>query len=144
MALRGWLGVLSFRLAARFLSVRGAGRFGWFFSYGNYREGCSWDGRVGGCGLFADEVRKRPGGLCSLGAFFSVWIVLYMGLPLFYFRLRRAMAWAAMAVETNRAAAAPVCSTLVWTSCGVSAGAGVSVAWMVGCGAVLMLVMTRR
>lgn len=27
----GWLGVLSFRLAARFSAVRGAGRFSWFF-----------------------------------------------------------------------------------------------------------------
>lgn len=30
----GWRGVLSFRLAVRSLSMRGEGRFGWFFSYG--------------------------------------------------------------------------------------------------------------
>lgn len=59
--------------------------------------------------------------------------------PSSYFRLRRAMVWAAMAAEASRAVAAPACSTPVWTSCGVSAGAGAgaSVAWMVGCGGVL-------
>lgn len=64
------------------------------------------------------------------------------GAPLSYFLLRRAMAWAAMAVVASRAVAAPACSTPVWTSCGVSAGAGASVAWMVGCGAVLICVIT--
>ena len=48
-----------------------------------------------------------------------------------------------MAAEANRAAAAPACSTPVWTSCGVSVGAGVGVlvACIVGCGGVLTLLI---
>lgn len=65
------------------------------------------------------------------------------GVPSSYFLLRRAMVLAARAAEANRAAAAPACSTPVWTSCGVSAGAGagVLVACIVGCGAVLICVI---
>lgn len=48
------------------------------------------------------------------------------GLPLFYFLLRRVMVLAAMAAVAGRAVAAHACSTPVWPSCGVSAGAMVA------------------
>lgn len=63
------------------------------------------------------------GFICSLGAFFLVWIVLYTGCrcSTCYARiLRRVMVWAAMAVVASREVAAPAFSTPVWTSCGVS------------------------
>lgn len=70
-------------------------------------------------------MRERPWGfICSLGAFFLVWIVLYTGCrcSTCYARLlRRVMVWAAMAVVESREVAAPACSTPVWTSYGVSA-----------------------
>ena len=123
-----------FLLDGSFLRYAGRGVLGGFFMW-KLSEGCSW----GEADLLRRMVRERPGGL-SVPSGRSSWFGLfYMWVLSLYFLLRRAMVWVAMAVEASRAAPAPACSTPVWTSCGVSvgAGAGASVAWMVGCGGVL-------
>ena len=84
VVLLGWWGVLPFRLTARFLSVRGAGRFGWFFHM-----------ELSG-GLFEEEwvacLRRDERSECgnASGVYLFPWGVLLgldcfiYGLPLFY------------------------------------------------------------
>lgn len=84
--LRGWWDVLSFRLAARFPVGAWGGAFWLVFSYGII--GGLFEEELMAC-LRRDERRRTetseasegnaPGFLYSLGAFFSVWIVLCMG-----------------------------------------------------------------
>ena len=144
VALRGLAGRPAVSLDGSFFCGAWGGAFWLVFSYGIIGRVIRGRGEA----YLRRLVRETPGGFCvpsGRSSRFGLFLyVLICGVSSSYFRLRRAMVWAAMAVETSRAVAAPACSTPVWTSCGVSAGAGVSVAWMVGCGAVLMLVMTRR
>lgn len=77
--LRGWRGVLSFRWAARFLRCAGRGVLGGFFMW-KLSEGLF----VGRGGFVASGGKRTPRGfICSLGAFFLIWIVLYVGCLLF-------------------------------------------------------------
>lgn len=61
-------------LGGSFSTVRGTGRFGWFFSCGNYREGCSW----GEADLLRRVVRERPGGFCVPSGRSSLFGLFYM------------------------------------------------------------------
>ena len=81
VALLGWRGVLPFRLASRSLSVRWAGRFGWFF----HME------LLGGLFVRSDAEAKRfiCGGkdgvsMCSLLPSSLVWLYIYFVIDYIY------------------------------------------------------------